>query len=203
MALPNDPKRRPGSVRRTVAALPAEPPPSRPSARTVAPAARPVQQAPVAPPPVQTASGGTGGTAVRRRPRPVRRNSDGGGIDVPPIFIRIGVVCVIAVIAAVFNVSTSHPSGDMAYWNAATDLDKRLERGQVKGTQEIRRQVNALPISGVSDPKLHEFHSLNLEILDLVDRSETDTTAQTKLLGKTVQLDKLIDELNLKYAGHK
>jgi hypothetical protein len=203
MALPIDPKRRPGSVRRTAAAMPAVPPPPRPSARTVAPAARQVQLTPAQPERAVPAAGGTGGTAVRRKPRPVRRSSSGGGLDVPPIFIRLGIVGVIVVIGAVANVASGKSSGDRAYWRAATEFDKRLDKNPAGGAQELRRQINALPISGVTDPKLKEFHNLMLEILDLAARAETDTNAIGQLLSKQARFEKLVDELNLKYAGHK
>lgn len=202
MAVPIDPKRRHGSVRRTAPAMPAVPPPPRPSARTVAPAARPVQPASLQPEPATPAAGGPGGTAVRRRPRPVRRSSSGGGMDIPPIFIRLGIIGVIVVIGAIANVASGKSSGDRAYWRAATEFDKRLDKNPA-GAQELRRQVSALPISGVTDPKLKEFHNLMLEILDLASRAETDTNAIGQLLSKQARFEKLVDELNLKYAGHK
>lgn len=191
MALSNTPRPRPG-LNRPNARTTLRPQPSQPE-QTAAPAASVPARTSAPPSPARR-------TLFKRRARPAKSES---GSDLSPLFIRVGVVLVLVLLGGIGKAMSGKSSGDSTYWRAATSFDRKLERGSVKDLPSMRAQFAALPISGVSDPKLREYHNLTLEIMDDYMKLDGSEAAFERVGKKTDRLDRLIDDLNLKYAGHK
>lgn len=182
MALSNTPRPKPGLPRTMIRSNAAPRPSPQASAAAVSSAEAPAPRA----------------MAVKRRPRPIRRSTDDG---TNPIFIRLGIASVVLIVGGLASVFSGKSSGDERYWNAATAYDSRVGHGSLKGLAEMRKQFAALPISGVSDPKLREFHSMMLEIMDDFLKSDGSEADIARIEKKGERLDRLIEELNRKYAG--
>ena len=199
---------RPGSIRRPV---PGAAGAARPRPRTTLPAAQeastPAAGGAVAPAPdaadaaPQTDAGRRG--TLRRRARPVRRSSDDGTSGLNPLFIRVGIVLAIVVIGVIARAASGKSSGDLRYWNAAADFSHRVDRATQMTPAQMRSEIKALPIAGVTDPKLREFHQCMVDTVESLARLENNDAELPTFLKLADRMDKLTDELNIKYTGHK
>ncbi|MCW8129852.1 MAG: hypothetical protein KIS92_05805 [Planctomycetota bacterium] len=118
-----------------------------------------------------------------------------------PLLIRVGVVVLIVVLGGIGSALSGKSSGDLTYWKAATAYDRKVGRGVLKDLPNMRAQFAQLPISGVSDPKLREFHGLMLEVMDDYLKSDGSDADRARIEKKANRLDALITDLNRKYAG--
>ena len=129
------------------------------------------------------------GSAPRRNPV-----SQAPGIE--PVFIRIGIICVIALIGGVWGMATAKPKGDQAYWTAMVRMDRITGKSVGLTAESLKKSINDLPISGVKDPKLKEFHQLMLQMITAIESPNGDAQLEAKLK----RYKQLLDELNAKYA---
>ena len=130
--------------------------------------------------------------AFRRR-RPISR---GGAFDdgTQRILIRVGVAAAIAIIGVIVGIARSKPAGDQRYFDALVAMDRSLDRG-IGSVGTLRQKVNALPIDGVTDPKLREIHQVMLEIVDAAEKDDL-----VRIQSVSLRYDRLVQELNAKYA---
>lgn len=134
--------------------------------------------------------------AAKPKRRIVARSSSGSdGFD--RILFRLGAGVAIAVIGLVVRYATKPANTpDRQYFERMIVLEKAWERrGDNLTRTEISRQVSALPIGGVSDPKLREYHQALLSLMAL---PEEGSEAQAMVL--LARLEVLTKEINKKYA---
>ncbi len=190
--LPTNP-RRPGPGK----GLPSRALPNRPVRPSAKPAATPAA-APAPSPPGAPAAGSsnprTPAPAPRKRPRVVRASSSGTG-DAGYYFIRIGIFLFLALVGAGVRSATRAPAGDQAYFDQVATFTRSMDKQIFQSRDSFKRQIEALPISGVTDPKLRELHQLLLELLNMPE----NVTGQ-QLEYRIKRFDQLVDELNTRYA---
>lgn len=135
---------------------------------------------------------------IRRKPaRPVRRNeSDSGSL----IMVRIGLIVAVVVIGGVIKLATAKPAGDQTYWNALVRFDQNLDKQVFLSPGDMRRQLNHLPIGGVTDSRLREFHQTLLALLELSEKSLSDPSAEQRAQPLIDKLERLRLELNRDYG---
>jgi len=134
-------------------------------------------------------------TAIRRKPPGVRRSSGSG--DGGLMKIGGGVLVVIILIGLKFAFRSATASPNQKYFNSAADFTEKLERGSVSSREAIKSQINALPISSVTDPKLKELHQLMLTLASFPENTADD---DPKVIATIMRFDRLVDELNAKYG---
>ena len=117
-----------------------------------------------------------------------------------PVMVRIGVLVVILVIGGIFKLATAKPAGDERYFREAAALSRRIDRQLVFSPGNLKRQVEELPVSGVTDPKLREYHSCLLEIFSLHEQNLSEEEAVRRFMATAAKVDRLTDELNRKYV---
>ena len=125
-----------------------------------------------------------------------RRNPVSQAPGIPPIFIRIGIFVAIAILGTIISFATAKPKGDMNYWRAAVKLDHSVSNQLGLTPASLKKQLNDLPISGVTDPKLKEYHRLMMDLANSLDHA----TSPEVLAAKGAAIDRLVPELNEKYA---
>lgn len=109
-------------------------------------------------------------------------------------------MAIILVIGGIVRLATAKPAGDERYFRAAADLSRKAERQIAFSPGNLKRQVEALPIGGVTDPKLREYHNCLMEIFTLADKNLSEEEAERRFKTAETRLDQLTDELNRKYV---
>ena len=140
--------------------------------------------------------------APMRRPmakrRIVARSSSGGDPIINVFLIRIGIAVVVLLLGGFGGRSLfSSSSPNQRYFDQLADLS-RVESNSKN--DQLLRQLKALPISGVTDPKLQEVHQVLLELFSTPD-GELSDNAKAHALSLLLRLHQLREELNAKYAG--
>ena len=176
------------------------------------PPRRPLRQTGGTPPKPPAARSGLAPAAVpaASRPAPARkpaarrrivaRSSGGGGDRILNTFMIRLIVAVLILLLGGFGsrglLSSSSPN--QRYFDALVEVWNR-DDGGADSAQRLRR-INALPISGVTDPKLQEVHQILVDLNSLPPPPISDE-AGTRILNEINPLDQLQKELNSKYAG--
>ena len=140
--------------------------------------------------------------APARRPmakrRVAARSSSGGDPLINVFVIRVGIAVVVLLLGGFGGRSLfSSSSPNQRYFDQLADMS-RVESNA--NNDRLLRQLKALPISGVTDPKLQEVHQVLLELFSMPE-GELSTDAKTHALSLLMRLHQLREELNAKYAG--
>jgi hypothetical protein len=138
--------------------------------------------------------------AAPRRRRIFRRNSASAGSDSNAWMILIGLIVVVGSLAAAGGWAHSRPSGDTAYFRAAVTFYNGLEKRFLTSPEQLRSELDRLPIGGVTDPKLKEFHSTLRKIFSLGAQQLSEEELERRLTALCMRIDKLVNELNARYA---
>lgn len=140
--------------------------------------------------------------APKRRPAARRRSvtrSSGSDGALERLMIRIGIGVVVLLLGGFGGRGLfSSSSPNQRYFNEFADLTHELKHGVALNPEQVRKRVAALPISGVTDPKLKEVHEVMLNLLSVPDDLNLENLQRVKTLGD--RYDQLVDELNAKYA---
>jgi hypothetical protein len=132
--------------------------------------------------------------ALKRRV--VRRSSPAIDDGTSRIFIRIGVAAVFGLIGLFSSGVGRHSrTGNEIYFDAAVKFDNSLDK-QFASFSSMRQQASELPISGVTDPKLKEYHALVMQICDVAESGK----ATERMPALIARYQSLTDELNRNYG---
>jgi hypothetical protein len=166
-------------------------PPSRatpgiPSTPGATPTRRPLQR---------SASGGR--TAPRRR---VAAKSSAEDDILHRFLIKAGIAVVVLALGGFGTHSAfSSSSPNQRYFDEFAKLSRTVGDGIAMNHEQLARKVNALPIGGVTDPKLQEVHQVLLSLLAF-NADTANTESVERLKSQARRFDQLVDELNSKYA---
>ena len=172
---------------------------------SIKPAAAKSGIAPAATAPAATSPGAPPKPAPARRPfakRHVVARSGSGGEPILNVFmIRLGIAVLVLLLGGFGGRSMfSGSSGNQRYFDALADVSSYIEDHPNATQDQILLRIKALPISGVSDPKLQEVHQVLLYLNSHVpDLGSEEMKAQE--LSQILRFHQLRDELNAKYGG--
>jgi hypothetical protein len=112
-------------------------------------------------------------------------------------FVRIGVIAAVLIIGGIVA-AVRDSSPNQRYFNKLVEMDQKME-SQISGggATSFRSRVEALPISGVTDPDLLELHQILKQIGNPPESALNSPDWVTNTLGK---FRKLVDKANNKYA---
>jgi hypothetical protein len=107
---------------------------------------------------------------------------------------RVGVIVVVVVLIGVAKATVLKPGPDQQYFNKLAQLDRATSEKSFENPAALRAKVQALPIEGVTDPKLREYHDGFLELIDAVEKHD-----EAKVLAIGTKMEALIPDLNKRY----
>ncbi len=140
--------------------------------------------------------------APARRPfakrRVVARSGDRSDRLLNVFMIRLGIGVFVLLLGGFGGRSLfSSSSPNQRYFDQLAELS-RLD-GEHK-SEELVRRLKALPISGVTDPKLQEIHQVLMDLFAMPD-GELSDEAKARGLALLTRMHQLRQELNAKYGG--
>jgi hypothetical protein len=140
-----------------------------------------------------------GASSNRRAPKARRATSNTG------LFGGVGGIVIILILVTLR--SGVFTSGNVKYMRATGKLVDQMEYSEMSASAR-KKKLEALPISGVTDPKIKEFHATLIEIVTLAEKaeknggslSEADNARASALLIKSEMQG---TELDNRYAGKR
>src|SRR5690242_9122698 len=106
-----------------------------------------------------------------------RADHPGKGARIMDGLKRVGVTLAVVVLIGIGKFTVLKPSPNQDYFNKMAALDKQVGDNKITDPSVLRGKVNALPIQGVTDPKLQEYHATILQFLDAIDQKDATKVA--------------------------